>query len=113
MNQASIFTIEKQGDHYKDIVDFPKDLYVDTSGWVRAYGSSNGYRTLQAKEFLGDCVQDGVTLYHSGMVLSEAVHVNQNAYIDGIVDQLHVKVPKYHDGGINRKRLYDILQDSI
>ena len=69
MNQASIFTLEKKGNAYKDFSEFPQDIYVDTSAWITAYDSNSSYNPV--REFMGDCLDNGTTLYHSEMVLSE------------------------------------------
>lgn len=34
MNQASIFTLDKNAKGYKDFEDLPQDIYVDTSAWI-------------------------------------------------------------------------------
>ena len=69
MNQASIFTLEKRGNAYKDFDSFPSDLYVDTSAWIAAYNGSLSYNPV--KGFMSDCLNNNTTLYHSEMILSE------------------------------------------
>lgn len=104
MNQASIFTLEKSGNTYKDFDSFPSELYVDTSAWITAY-SGKSYNPV--REFMGDCLNNNTTLYHSEMVLSEAVHVNEKAFYDIYAKEYIPKVR--HHGKVNQKRLRELI----
>lgn len=115
MNQASIFTLEKDSKGYKDFENLPSDIYVDTSAWICAYGSENQSssiglgdkrRGLSVAEFMKDCIEQGVTLYHSNLVLSEAIHVNNIAYMDYLSENNIINIPKYRDGKTNYKKLH-------
>ena len=85
MNQASIFTLDKTGNTYKDFDTIPQDLYVDTSAWIAAYSSNSTYNPV--RDFMAECVEKGTTLYHSEVVLSELIHVNEKAHYDKYADE--------------------------
>lgn len=115
MNQASIFTLEKDSKGYKDFENLPSDIYVDTSAWICAYGSENQSSAIgsgdkrrgqSVAEFMKDCMEQDVTLYHSNLVLSEAIHINNTAYMDYLSENSIIKVPKFSDGRINYKKLH-------
>lgn len=106
MNQASIFTLEKTGTTYKNFDEFPEDLYVDTSAWIRAYSGNSSYNPI--KEFMGDCLQNGTVLYHSEVVLAEIVHVNEKAFYDKYADEYKQKA-RYNDGNVNQKKLRELI----
>ena len=105
MNEASIFTLEKSGNTYKNFDEFPKDLYVDTSAWIKAYSSSSSFNPV--REFMGDCLENDTTMYHSEIVLTEVVHVNEKAFYDRYYDE-YKKKAKY-DGYINQKKLRELI----
>lgn len=105
MNQSSIFTLEKTGNTYKNFDEFPQDLYVDTSAWFKMYSSNLSYNPI--KEFMSDCLGNGTTLYHSEVVLSEIVHVNEKSFYDKYYDEYKSKV-KY-DGYVNTKKLRELV----
>lgn len=105
MNQASIFTLQKSGNIYEDFDTFPSELYVDTSAWITAY---NGKSYNPVREFMGDCLNNNTTLYHSEMVLSEAVHVNEKAHYDIYADE-YIPRARYH-GNVNQKKLRELIR---
>lgn len=110
MNNASIFIIEKTGNNYKDFDEFPNKLYVDTSAWIYAFGSeNNAYHARLISEFMGDCSTNSVKLYHSGLVLSEAIHVNRNAEMDKVIDENNIRIPRFNDGNVDYKKLNQLI----
>ena len=108
MNQASIFTLEKKGNAYKDFSEFPQDIYVDTSAWITAYDSNSSYNPV--REFMGDCLDNGTTLYHSEMVLSEIVHVNEKAFYDKYANEYKSKA--IMNGQVNQKKLKKLINSA-
>lgn len=105
MNQASIFTMEKRGNAYKDFDSFPSDLYVDTSAWITVFSGNLSYNPM--KEFMSDCLNNNTTLYHSEMVLSEAVHVNEKAFYDQYAEN-YLSQAREH-GKVNQKKLKKLI----
>ncbi|MCI8681662.1 MAG: hypothetical protein HFH50_01475 [Lachnospiraceae bacterium] len=105
MNQASIFTLEKRGNAYKDFDSFPSDLYVDTSAWIAAYNGSLSYNPV--KGFMSDCLNNNTTLYHSEMILSEGVHVNEKAYYDQYAKDYLSQARE--NGKVNQKKLKKLI----
>lgn len=105
MNQSSIFTLEKTGNTYKNFEEFPRDLYVDTSAWIKAYSSNSSYNPI--REFMSDCLESGTVLYHSEVVLSEIVHVNEKSFYDEYYDEYKNRA-KY-DGYVNTKKLRELI----
>lgn len=119
MNQASIFTLDKNAKGYKDFEDPPQDIYVDTSAWLCIYGSQNAnsvhagntkYRGSEIIDFMGKCLEEGVHLHHSSLVLQEAIHANKKAHYDYIVDERQISIPRFKDGKINFKKLRETVQ---
>jgi len=108
LNQASIFTLEKKGNAYKDFSEFPQDIYVDTSAWITAYDSNSSYNPV--REFMGDCLDNGTTLYHSEMVLSEIVHVNEKAFYDKYANEYKSKA--IMNGQVNQKKLKKLINSA-
>lgn len=118
MNQASIFTLEKDAKGYKDFDALPMDIYVDTSAWICAYGSENQSsivggngrkRGRSVAEFMKECVGRGVSLYHSKLVINEAIHVNNIAHMDYLADNKRVEIPRYSNDKINYKKFQEII----
>ena len=109
MNQASIFTLEKSGNSYKDFDTVPKDLYVDTSAWLAAYSSNSVYNPI--RNFMGECIDKGATLYHSEVVLSELIHVNEKAFYDKYAEK-YIKQAKSQNGTINQKKLRELIREN-
>lgn len=107
MNQASIFTLEKRGNAYKDFDSFPSDLYVDTSAWIAAYNGNLSYNPI--KEFMGDCLNNNTTLYHSEMILSEIVHVNEKTFYDQYAKENEYLSKAREHGKINQKKLRKLI----
>lgn len=107
MNQASIFTLGKSGNSYKDFEVFPRDIYVDTSAWLAAYSSSLVYNPV--KEFMADCIDNGTTLYHSGLVMEELMHVNEKAHYEKYTEQ-YKKQARNADRTINYKKANDLIR---
>lgn len=106
MNQASIFTLEKAGNSYKDFDAVPKDLYVDTSAWVAAYSSNSTYNPV--RNFMAECVGKGTTLYHSPVVLSELIHVNEKSHYDKYADEYKKQARGVN--GYNQKKLRELIR---
>lgn len=121
MNQASIFTLDKDAKGYKDFEDLPSDIYVDTSAWICAYGSENESTTIgmygqrrgrSISEFMKECAGQGVTLYHSNLVINEAIHVNSYAYMDYVAENNNdIEIPRFKNKKINYKKLREIIVD--
>lgn len=121
MNQASIFTMDKGPKGYKDFSQLPTGIYVDSSAWVCAYGSQNESsihninskrRGREITEFISACVENGVDLYHSGLVLSEVIHANKFAHYNYIVDNNIISIPQYNKKKVDFKKLNEIIQIS-
>lgn len=119
MNQASIFTMDKNAKGYKYFEDLPQDIYVDTSAWLCVYGSQNAnsvhagntkHRGNEIIDFMGKCLEEGVHLHHSSLVLKEAIHANKKAHYDYVVDEGQISIPRFKDGKINFKKLKEIVQ---
>ncbi len=108
MNQASIFTLDKVGNAYKDFDKFPQDLYIDTGAWLY---SNNNMIYNPIREFMADCLNNGTIFYHSEMVLSEIVHVNEKSFYDQHADKYKPKARNY-DGSINQKKLKELIRQN-
>ena len=103
MNNSSVFTLDRKGNGF-DIVEYPKDIYVDTSVWNKIYGSEN---TSQSKvlltDFMADCIENNSKFYSSGVVHEELAHIIKEDIIRQEFDRNNYKLHKYPDGAIDIK----------
>lgn len=117
MNQASILTLQRNAKGYTDFDELPEGIYVDTSAWICAYGSKNkssivsgnSNRGGEIADFLGECIASNVDLYHSELVLKEAVHANRRAHLEYFAEQGTFDVPRFANKNIDFKKFNEII----
>lgn len=109
MNNSSIFFIEPTGNNY-DFDQFPKDLYVDTCFWNKAISINSG-KTHYFRDFITSAIDNGTTLYTSGLVTNEIMHITKKALIAEQMNKYDFKMPYNHNGEIDYKRLFEILKE--
>ena len=104
MNQSSIFLI---GENSNNFTTFPEEIYVDTCFWNQAYGTSNSNNNYSSycSNFLVDCATNLTTIYTSGLVKEELIHVIKRETIKQVAKDNNVQFPTYPNGSINIKEL--------
>jgi predicted nucleic acid-binding protein len=103
MNTSSIFMLNTNGNNFGDM---PRDIYIDTCFWNEIYGLNTTYGTY-CKQFLRECAVNNITLYRSPLVKEEISHVIKNSTIKDFVKQNNIVAPKYKNGQINNKALFE------
>lgn len=52
-------------------------IFLRASMLILVYAGNTKYRGSEIIDFMGKCLEEGVRLHHSSLVLQEAIHANK------------------------------------
>ena len=108
MNKASIFLLGDK--RWSNEVKNPEFVYIDTGFWNESLGQTKNicYRQ-KVKNQIESWVQNGTILLTSNLVLGELDHVVGNSFLLNYAEKNKITIPKYKNGGIKTKDLFDTI----